>query len=151
MAKDFNVYQWRREHLNENRGEEFSTKQYREDNKVNNFTQGEKNDYLSTRFKDEKGKSINISTNEGEGDLKVSTITFDQANGMKLPYDITGGAYIEILRPNVFDEWKDRFIRIYGDADLKANGDRLIASSEKVDALQARAASDIRGAVGTVD
>ena len=151
MAKDFNVYQWRRQHLNENQGEEFSTKQYREDNKVNNFTQGEKNDYLSTRFKDEKGKSININTNEGEGDLKVSTITFDQASGMKLPYDITGGAYIEILRPNVFDEWKDRFMRVYGDADLKVNGDRLIASSEKVDTLQARAASDIRGAVGTVD
>jgi predicted phosphatase len=33
----------------------------------------------------------------------------------------------------------------------QANGDKLIARSEKVDTLQARAADDIRGAVGTVD
>jgi hypothetical protein len=143
MAKDFNVYQWRREHLNENQ-ESFSDA-FKKDNEVNNFTQGEKNDYAERYF------DSMISQNENQEGLKVSTVTFDQVKGMKLPYDITGGAYIEILRPNVFDEWKDRFMRVYGDADLKANGDKLIARSEKVDTLQARAASDIRGAVGTVD
>ena len=154
MAKDFNIYQWRRQQLVENQVSE-EKKSWKEDfkeiMKANNLTSVEVMDYLENYFKDEKGKPNMVGLNENEKDLKVSTITFDQANGKKLPYDITGGAYIEILRPNVFDEWKDRFIRIYGDADLKANGNKLIASSGKVDALQARAADDIRGAVGTVD
>jgi hypothetical protein len=154
MAKDFNVYQWRRQHLNENQVSEEKgswKKDFEDIMDANNLTKGEIMDFVSIYFKDEKGNPVNVGLNENEEGMKVSTVTFDQVKGMKLPYDITGGAYIEILRPNVFDEWKDRFMRVYGDADLKANGDRLIASSEKVDALQARAASDIRGAVGTVD
>jgi len=154
MAKDFNIYQWRRQQLVENQVSEEKgswKKDFEDIMDANNLTKGEIMDFISVYFKDEKGKPTMVSVNENGEDLKVSTITFDQANGKKLPYDITGGAYIEILRPNVFDEWKDRFIRVYGDADLKVSGNKLIASSEKIDALQARAASDIRGAVGTVD
>lgn len=154
MAKDFNIYQWRRQQLVENQVSEEKKswkKDFEEIMNANDLTKSEIMDFVSIYFKDEKDKPTMVGLNENEKDLKVSTITFDQANGKKLPYDITGGAYIEILRPNVFDEWKDRFIRVYGDADLKVNGNKLIASSEKVDALQARAADDIRRAVGTVD
>jgi len=150
MAKDFNVYQWRREHLNENVDETFSTKQYREDDKINNFTKGEKIDRMSTSFQDEKGNDIQIGLNE-EGEMMVSTLSFDDIKGKKLPYDITGGAWIEVLRPESFEDWKDRFIRIYGDAKLSINGDKFIPSNEKIDALNKSAASDIRGAVGTLD
>lgn len=150
MAKDFNVYQWRREHLNENVDETFSTKQYREDDKINNFTKGEKIDRMSTSFQDEKGNDIQIGLNE-EGEMMVSTLSFDDIKGKKLPYDITGGAWIEVLRPESFKDWKDRFIRVYGDAKLNINGDKFIPSNEKIDALNKTAASDIRGAVGTLD
>jgi len=83
--------------------------------------------------------------------MMVSTLSFEDTKGKKLPYDITGGAWIEVLRPESFEDWKDRFIRIYGDAKLSINGDKFIPSNEKIDALNKTAASDIRGAVGTVD
>ena len=146
MAKDFNVYQWRREHLNENQ-ESFSDA-FKKDNEVNNFTQGEKNDYAERYF------DSMISQNENQGGLKVSTITFEDIKGKNMwaPWDVTAGAYIKLKDDkDLFDDWKNRFIRIYGDADLKANGDKLIASSEKVNTLNKAAADTIRGAVGTVD
>jgi hypothetical protein len=150
MAKDFNVYQWRRQHLNEGHSNVSLKKAMEEWFGGSTPTKEEMINFVEWFYNQDSSEPNMIGINEEES-LKVSTVTFDQVKGMKLPYDITGGAYIEILRPNVFDEWKDRFMRVYGDADLKANGDKLIARSEKVDTLQARAASDIRGAVGTVD
>ena len=71
--------------------------------------------------------------------------------GKKVPYDITGGAWIETLRPGAFEDWKERFIRVYGDAKLSINGDKFIPSNKKIEALNKTAATNIRGAVGTVD
>jgi hypothetical protein len=85
MAKDFNVYQWRRQHLNENQVSENETS-WKEDFKkimdINNLNQGEVHDFISLYFKDEKGNPLNISMNENSdeelemlsnGKLKIGT------------------------------------------------------------------------------
>jgi len=66
MAKDFNVYQWRRQHLNENQVSEEKSwkKDFEEIMDTNNLTKGEIMDFISIYFKDEKGKPINVSLNE---------------------------------------------------------------------------------------
>ena len=153
MAKDFNVYQWRRNHLNENQVSEENTswkEEFKSIMDANDLTPGEVMDFVSIYFKDEKGNPTMIGLNE-ENEMMVSTLSFDDIKGKKLPYDITGGAWIEVLRPQSFEDWKDRFIRVYGDAKLSINGDKFIPSNEKIDALNKTAASDIRRAVGTVD
>ena len=75
MAKDFNVYQWRHQHLNENQVSENETS-WKEDFKrimdTNNLNQDEVQDFISIYFKDEKGKPLNVSLNEGE--LTPSTL-----------------------------------------------------------------------------
>ena len=71
MAKDFNVYQWRRNHLNENQvseGGKSWKKDFEEIMDANDLTQGEVLDFISIYFKDEKGKPNMISLNE---DLEI--------------------------------------------------------------------------------
>ena len=71
MAKDFNVYQWRRKHLNENQvseGEKSWKKDFEKIMDANDLTQGEVLDFISIYFKDEKGKPNMIGLNE---DLKI--------------------------------------------------------------------------------
>ena len=143
MAKDFNVYQWRREHLNENQ-ESFSDA-FNKDNKVNNFTKPEKVDYTERYF------GSMISQNENQGGLKVSTLKLEDTKGMKLPFNITAGAYISELNSVTFEEWKESFIDKYGDADLTIEGNKFIPSNKEIDILDKNAAAAIRGAVGTVD
>ena len=71
MAKDFNVYQWRRNHLNENQvseGEKSWKKDFEKIMDANDLTQGEVLDFISIYFKDEKGKPTMIGLNE---DLEI--------------------------------------------------------------------------------
>ena len=71
MAKDFNVYQWRREHLNENQVSENTPswkEEFKDIMKANNLTPGEVMDFVSIYFKDEKGKPTMIGLNE---DLEI--------------------------------------------------------------------------------
>ena len=71
MAKNFNVYQWRRDHLNENQvseGGKSWKKDFEEIMDANDLTQGEVMDFISIYFKDEKGKPNMIGLNE---DLKI--------------------------------------------------------------------------------
>lgn len=71
MAKDFNVYQWRRNHLNENQvseGGKSWKKDFEEIMDANDLTQGEVLDFISIYFKDEKGKPTMIGLNE---DLEI--------------------------------------------------------------------------------
>ena len=71
MAKDFNIYQWRREHLNENQVSENTPswkEEFKDIMKANNLTPGEVMDFVSIYFKDEKGKPNMIGLNE---DLKI--------------------------------------------------------------------------------
>ena len=71
MAKDFNVYQWRRNHLNENQvseGGKSWKKDFEEIMDANDLTQGEVLDFISIYFKDEKGKPNMIGLNE---DLEI--------------------------------------------------------------------------------
>ena len=71
MAKDFNVYQWRRNHLNENQvseGGKSWKKDFEEIMDANDLTQGEVLDFISIYFKDEKGKPTIIGLNE---DLEI--------------------------------------------------------------------------------
>jgi hypothetical protein len=148
MAKDFNVYQWRRNHLNENVDETFSTKQYREDDKINNFTNNEKNDYLSTNFQNQ------IGLNEEDG-IMVSTITFEDLakyGADRLPWDAVSGAFLEATKQKAFDEWKDRFIRLYGDSKLEVKNGRLHpVGNQKWDQFSQSGGDIMRAAVGTVD
>ena len=154
MGKDFNVYQWRRDHLNENVDETFSTEQYREDDKINNFTRGEKIDRMSTSFQDKKGNDIQIGLNE-ENDVMVSTITFEDLakyGADRLPWDAVSGAFLEATRQKAFDDWKDRFIRLYGDSKLEVKNGRFHPiRNQKWDQLSQSGGSIMRAAVGTVD
>jgi len=54
MAKDFNVYQWRRQQLVENQVSEEKSwkKDFEEIMKNNNLNQGEVHDFISLYFKD---------------------------------------------------------------------------------------------------
>jgi len=74
MAKDFNVYQWRRQQLVENQVSEEKSwkKDFEEIMDTNNLNQGEVHDFISLYFKDKKGKPLNVSLNEGE--LTPSTL-----------------------------------------------------------------------------
>lgn len=67
MAKDFNIYQWRREHLNENQVSENIPswkEEFKDIMKANNLTPGEVMDFVSIYFKDEKDKPNMIGLNE---------------------------------------------------------------------------------------
>jgi len=108
MAKDFNVYQWRRQYLNESVEETFSTKQYREDDKINNFTPGEKIDRMSTSFQDEEGNDIQIGLNEeGIVKKKIKDLTVQDVMDTFLPATVnsTTSEYID-KRPLFDDEWR---------------------------------------------
>jgi hypothetical protein len=107
MAKDFNVYQWRREHLNENVDETFSTKRYREDDKINNFTPGEKIDQMSTSFQDESGKDIQIGLNEDIVKKKIKDLTVQDVLGVYLPPTINSTTSEFIDTRDMFDDnWR---------------------------------------------
>ena len=107
MAKDFNVYQWRREFLTEGVEETFSTKQYREDDKINNFTNGEKIDRMSTSFQDEEGNDIPIGLNEDILKKKIKDLTVQDVIGTYLPptENSTTSEYIDD-RPIFDDNWR---------------------------------------------
>ena len=108
MAKDFNVYQWRRQHLNESVEETFSTKQYREDDKINNFTPVEKIDRMSTSFQDEEGNDIQVGLNEeGIVKKKIKDLTVQDVMDTFLPATVnsTTSEYID-KRPLFDDEWR---------------------------------------------
>jgi len=71
MAKDFNVYQWRRQQLTENQVSEEKgswKKDFKEIMDANNLTKGEIMDFISIYFKDEKGKPTMVGLNE---DLEI--------------------------------------------------------------------------------
>lgn len=108
MAKDFNVYQWRREHLNESVEETFSTKKYEEYNNINNLTRGEKLDYMSTNFQDKEGDDIQIGLNEeGIVKKKIKDLTVQDVMDTFLPATVnsTTSEYID-KRPLFDDEWR---------------------------------------------
>ena len=66
MAKDFNVYQWRRQQLVENQVSEEKSwkKDFKEIMDANDLTKGEIMDFISIYFKDEKDKPIMVGLNE---------------------------------------------------------------------------------------
>lgn len=102
MAKDFNVYKWRREHLNENQ-ESFSDA-FNKDNGVNNFTKPEKVDYTERYF------DTMISQNEGKNEKvikKIKDLTVQDVMGTFLPPTVNSmtSEYID-ERPMFNDEWR---------------------------------------------
>ena len=150
MAKDFNIYQWRRNHLNEGHNNPSLKAAMEEWFGGSTPTREEMINFVEWFYNQDASEPSMMGLNE-MGEMMVSTLTFDDVKGKKVPYDITGGAWIETLRPGAFEDWKERFIRVYGDAKLSINGDKFIPSNKKIDTLNKTAASDIRGAVGTVD
>ena len=67
MAKDFNIYQWRRQHLVENQVSEEKgswKKDFKEIMDANDLTKGEIMDFVSIYFKDEKDKPTMVGLNE---------------------------------------------------------------------------------------
>jgi hypothetical protein len=94
---------------------------------TNNLTPVEVMDYLENYFKDEKGKPSVMGLNEEEN-IMASSITFEDLakyGADRLPWDPISGAWLEATQPKVFEEWKDRFIRIYGDSKLEVKDGRL--------------------------
>jgi hypothetical protein len=121
MAKDFNVYQWRRNHLNENVEEKYSTQQYREDNEINNFTKGEKIDRMSTSFQDEKGNDIQIGVNEekvAKGVIRksIDDLTWSDVEGLSLPTKVEG---VNRVMEKGFERFLDEWKALFNDEDKK--------------------------------
>lgn len=136
MAKDFNVYQWRRSHLTENQVSE-NNKSWKEEFKsimdANDLTKGEIMDFVSIYFKDENGNPTMIGLNEDDK-LKVSTIKFedlDKTNIYKLPYGAVEGSWLGVLDTDKLENWRERFLRVYGDAELTPKGDKFIPTGNE--------------------
>ena len=62
------------------------------------------------------------------------------------------GAFLEATKQKAFDEWKDRFIRLYGDSKLEVKNGRIHpVGNQKWDKLSQSGGSIMRATVGTVD
>ena len=114
MAKDFNVYQWRRQHLNENQVSENTPswkEEFKDIMKTNNLTPGEVMDCVSIYFKDEKGKPAMIGLNEGDSIVKtIKDLTWSDVEGVSLPTKTVGiNRPMEKGKENLLGSWKDLF------------------------------------------
>lgn len=156
MAKDFNIYQWRRQQLVENQVSEEKKswkKDFEEIMNANDLTKGEIMDFISVYFKDEKGKPNMVGLNEEEN-IMASSITFEDLakyGATRLPWDPISGAWLEATQPKAFEEWKDRFIRIYGDSKLEVKNGRLHpVGNEKWDQFS-KSGMDVMRSSGPLD
>jgi len=153
MAKDFNVYQWRRNHLNENQvseGEKSWKKDFEKIMDANDLTQGEVLDFISIYFKDEKGKPTMIGLNE---DLKINDEISREKVAEKFDKIFFGGK--KILNKEDILKLPFKKLRFNGMYSINPQSEKLPNFISPKGPEQKFTMSDnpedIYGAVGTVD
>jgi hypothetical protein len=154
MAKDFNVYQWRRQHLNENQVSENETS-WKEDFEgimnANNLNQGEVHDFISLYFKDKKGKPLNISLNEGNSIIKtIKDLTWSDVEGVSLPTKSVGINHpMEKGKENLLKFWKNLFKDDEKETvEIKIeNGKAEFVNLNQSDPIGAQAAADKKAGI----
>jgi hypothetical protein len=147
MAKDFNIYQWRRQQLVENQVSEEKKswkKDFKEIMDANDLTKGEIMDFISVYFRDEKDKPTMVSVNENEEEKTIRDIKWDDVAGLSLPTN-DYGTYMYMDNRDMFDDkwrertlqsWKDSLVRQFPDAlDFKVVIDKSQPSYDQVKIL----------------
>jgi hypothetical protein len=147
MAKDFNIYQWRRQQLVENQVSEEKKswkKDFEEIMNANELTKGEIMDFISVYFKDEKGKPNMVGLNENEEEKTIQDIEWSDVAGLSLPTS-DAGTYMYMDNRDMFSDewrkrtlqgWKDSLVRHFPDAmSFKVVIDRSQPSYDQVKIL----------------
>jgi hypothetical protein len=147
MAKDFNIYQWRRQQLVENQVSEEKKswkKDFEEIMNANDLTKGEIMDFVSLYFKDEKGKPNMVGLNENEEEKTIQDLTWEDVSGLSLPTSDFGtyrymdnrDMFNDEWREKTLQSWKDSLVRQFPDAmSFKVVIDRSQPSYDQVKIL----------------
>jgi hypothetical protein len=117
MAKDFNVYQWRREHLNENKYDKNKVESFLNEinSRISDFTPNEKLIVMEQLLKHHKSK-----LNENEEVRKtVGELTWDDVSGLSLPTS-DSGTYMYMDNSDRFDDqWREKTLKYWKDSLVK--------------------------------
>jgi len=129
MAKDFNVYQWRREHLNENKYNKNKVESLLNEinERINDLSSNEKLIVLEQLLKHHRSR-LN-ENEEGETTKTIGELTWEDVSGLSLPtndfgtymymdskHALSNEQETQLWRDRILKSWKDSLVRQFPDA-----------------------------------